>query len=105
MKQTADRTFLLRVIAAFAALYVIWGSTYFAIRVTLDSMSPAASAAARFVIAGPFLLLLARLNGHAIVPPRRELVSLAHHRLLACWSAATAWWCGRSNTWHRGSPR
>jgi hypothetical protein len=39
MNQTADRTFLLRVIAAFVALYVIWGSTYLAIRVTLDSMS------------------------------------------------------------------
>jgi len=77
MSQTADRAFLLRVIAAFAAVYVIWGSTYFAIRVTLDSMSAGASAAVRFVIAGPFLLLLARLNGHSIVPPRRELVSLA----------------------------
>jgi drug/metabolite transporter (DMT)-like permease len=74
--QTADRAFLLRVIAAFAALYVIWGSTYFAIRVTLDSMSASASAATRFVIAGPFLLLLARLNGHSMIPPRRELVSL-----------------------------
>jgi drug/metabolite transporter (DMT)-like permease len=75
-RQTADRAFLLRVIAAFAALYVIWGSTYFAIRVTLDSMSASASAASRFVIAGPLLLLLARLNGHSILPPRRELVSL-----------------------------
>jgi len=77
MNQTAERAFLLRVIAAFAALYVIWGSTYFAIRVTLDSMSASASAAARFVIAGPFLLLLAGLRGHAIIPPRRELLSLA----------------------------
>jgi len=77
MHQTTDRTFLLRVIAAFAALYIIWGSTYFAIRVTLDSMSAAASAAMRFIIAGPFLLLLARLNGYAIVPPRRDRVPLA----------------------------
>src|SRR5512139_389493 len=77
MNQTADRTFLLRVIAAFVALYVIWGSTYLAIRVTLDSMSASASAAARFVIAGPFLVLLARLKGQAIVPPRRELMSLS----------------------------
>ena len=77
MNQTAERMFLVRVIAAFAALYVIWGSTYFAIRVTLDSMSAATSASVRFVIAGPFLLLLARLNGHSIVPPRRELGSLA----------------------------
>ncbi len=77
MNQTADRTFLLRVIAAFLALYVIWGSTYLAIRVTLDSMSASASAAARFVIAGPFLLLLARVKGQGIVPPRRELVSLS----------------------------
>jgi drug/metabolite transporter (DMT)-like permease len=77
MDQTADRAFLLRVIAAFAALYIIWGSTYFAIRVTLDSMSASASAAVRFVIAGPFLLLLARLSGYSIVPPRRDLASLA----------------------------
>lgn len=77
MNQTMDRTFLLRVIAAFAALYVIWGSTYFAIRVTLDSMSAAASAAMRFIIAGPFLLLLARLNGYAIIPPRRDRAPLA----------------------------
>jgi drug/metabolite transporter (DMT)-like permease len=76
MSQTADRAFILRVLAAFVALYLIWGSTYFAIRVTLDSMSASASAAVRFVIAGPFLLLLAWLNGHAIVPARRELLSL-----------------------------
>jgi len=77
MTQTMDRGFLLRVVAAFAALYVIWGSTYFAIRVTLDSMPAAASASIRFIIAGPFLLLLARLNGHAIIPPRRDRVPLA----------------------------
>ncbi len=77
MTQTMDRAFLLRVVAAFAALYVIWGSTYFAIRVTLDSMTATASAASRFVIAGPFLLLLAWVNGHSIIPPRRDLRSLA----------------------------
>jgi len=77
MNQTTDRAFLLRVVAAFAALYVIWGSTYFAIRITLDSMSAAASAAMRFIVAGPFLLLLARLNGYAIIPPRRDRVPLA----------------------------
>jgi drug/metabolite transporter (DMT)-like permease len=77
MSQPAERVFVVRVIAAFAALYLIWGSTYFAIRVTLDSMSASASAATRFMIAGPLLLVLARLNGHAIVPPRRELLALA----------------------------
>src|SRR6266478_3351024 len=76
MSQTADRAFLLRVIAAFAAVYVIWGSTYFAIRVTLDSMPPGSSAAARFVIAGLLLLFLAWLRGQSVVPPRSELVSL-----------------------------
>jgi len=77
MTQTTDRSFLLRVIAAFAALYIIWGSTYFAIRVTLDSMSATASAAMRFLIAGPFLLLLARVNGYAIIPPRRDRMPIA----------------------------
>src|SRR5690349_7440907 len=77
MTSTADRTFLLRVTVAFAALFLIWGSTYLAIRLTLDGMPPVVSSAARFVSAGALLLLWARLSGYAIVPPRRDLLPLA----------------------------
>lgn len=36
----------------FAAIYVIWGSTYLGIRVAVETMPPFLMAAARFVIAG-----------------------------------------------------
>lgn len=39
-------------IAAFFAIYVIWGSTYLGIRVALESMPPFALAAGRFLLAG-----------------------------------------------------
>jgi drug/metabolite transporter (DMT)-like permease len=93
MNQTTDRRFFARVIAAFAALYVIWGSTYLAIRVTLDSMPPAASASARFLIAGPLLLLLTRLSGQSIRAPRRELLSfgIIGCLLLVCGNGLVVW--------------
>ncbi|QEH32945.1 putative inner membrane transporter YedA [Aquisphaera giovannonii] len=38
--------------AAFAAVYLIWGSTYFAIRIGLESMPPLLMAGSRFLVAG-----------------------------------------------------
>lgn len=48
---------------ALLALYVVWGSTYLAIRVGLDSYPPFAMAALRFGIAGALLYALLRLRG------------------------------------------
>jgi len=53
----------LRVAAAFAAVYVLWGSTYLAIRFTLESLPPFAMAASRFLIAGTLLFAWARWRG------------------------------------------
>jgi drug/metabolite transporter (DMT)-like permease len=50
-------------IAAFAALYVIWGSTYLAIRVVVASIPPLFAAGIRFVIAGVLLYLWALARG------------------------------------------
>jgi drug/metabolite transporter (DMT)-like permease len=55
----------LRVAAAFAAVYVLWGSTYLAIRFTLESLPPFAMAASRFLIAGTLLFAWARWRGAA----------------------------------------
>lgn len=44
------------IIAAFAAVYLVWGSTYLAIRWVLETMPPLLSAGVRFVIAGGVLL-------------------------------------------------
>jgi drug/metabolite transporter (DMT)-like permease len=58
-------------IAAFAAIYVIWGSTYLGIRITIETMPPFLMAAARFAIAGAILLLLMKLRGAAMPTPRQ----------------------------------
>lgn len=44
------------VILAFAAVYLIWGSTYFAIRVVVESLPPLLAAGIRFLVAGSLLL-------------------------------------------------
>lgn len=48
------------IVLAFAAVYVIWGSTYLAIRWCVESMPPLLMAGTRFLLAGIILLLLAR---------------------------------------------
>jgi drug/metabolite transporter (DMT)-like permease len=53
----------LRVMAAFAAIYVIWGSTYLGIRVAIETLPPLLMAGMRFVVAGPLLYVLARRGG------------------------------------------
>jgi drug/metabolite transporter (DMT)-like permease len=52
-----------RIIAALLAVYVFWGSTYFAMRVALDSLPPFLMAGARFVIAGVMLFAWLRFRG------------------------------------------
>src|SRR5580765_2451552 len=54
-----------RVISAFAAVYVVWGSTYLAIRYAVASMPPFLMAGSRFAISGAILYAWARLRGVA----------------------------------------
>lgn len=48
---------------AFAAIYLIWGSTYLAIRFAIETLPPFLMAGARFLVAGALLYLWARLRG------------------------------------------
>jgi drug/metabolite transporter (DMT)-like permease len=50
-------------VAAFAAVYVIWGSTYLAIRFAIETLPPFLMAGVRFVIAGGILYAVARALG------------------------------------------
>jgi drug/metabolite transporter (DMT)-like permease len=43
------------VVLAFAAIYVIWGSTYLGIRVAVETLPPFLMAASRFLVAGVLL--------------------------------------------------
>ena len=56
----------LGVIAAFAAVYVIWGSTYLAIRIAVVDLPPGLLAGVRFVLAGLILGLAAMLRGQRL---------------------------------------
>jgi drug/metabolite transporter (DMT)-like permease len=50
-------------VLAFAAVWIIWGSTYLAIAIAIQSIPPFALAAVRFILAGGALYLWARFRG------------------------------------------
>lgn len=52
-----------KLILAFALVYVIWGSTYLAIRFAIESIPPFAMLSARYMIAGTLLYTIMRLRG------------------------------------------
>ncbi|MGH7872229.1 MAG: EamA family transporter, partial [Candidatus Binatia bacterium] len=59
----APRASSLAIWSALSVVYIIWGSTYLAIRFTVETMPPFLSAAARFTISGAFLYSWRRLCG------------------------------------------
>lgn len=52
-----------RIVAAFAVIYLVWGSTYLGIRWALDSMPPFFLTGTRFLAAGLLLYVWARARG------------------------------------------
>ena len=67
---------LLPLIGALFALYIIWGSTYFAIAVGVASWPPLMMAGIRFLSAGVLLLGWLLATGHKL-PARRPLLNAA----------------------------
>lgn len=64
---------------ALGIVYVVWGSTYLAIRVAVETMPPLLMGAARFMAAGLLLYAVARARGAYSV--RR----LSRRKIAACW--------------------
>lgn len=61
--RTADeKRKLIFLIAAFAAVYLIWGSTYLAIKYAIETMPTFLMAGVRFLVAGGILYTIARLS-------------------------------------------
>jgi drug/metabolite transporter (DMT)-like permease len=74
--------------AALGVVYIVWGSTYLAIRFTVDSMPPLLSGGVRFVLAGLVLLVavLALAGRGALRMNRKQLGSgLLIGLLLPAW--------------------
>jgi drug/metabolite transporter (DMT)-like permease len=64
-----DQAVSIKVALAFAAIYLVWGSTYLAIRYAVETIPPLLTAGIRHTIAGGILLAWACLRGYR---PRGE---------------------------------
>jgi len=53
----------IRILIAFAALYLVWGSTYLGIRFAIESMPPFLMAGTRFLLAGVIMFAIAWWQG------------------------------------------
>jgi drug/metabolite transporter (DMT)-like permease len=74
----ADRHHRLRVIFAFALVYLFWGSTYLVIGIAdQQQLPPAAMCAIRFGIAGPLMLAALALTGRRVGITLPEAARLA----------------------------
>jgi drug/metabolite transporter (DMT)-like permease len=61
-----------QIVAAFAAVYVIWGSTYLAIQFAIQTLPPFLMAAVRFLVAGAIVYAWARWREGASTGTRSE---------------------------------
>jgi drug/metabolite transporter (DMT)-like permease len=64
----------LKLIIAFAAIYLVWGSTYLAILFAIETLPPFLMAGVRFLIAGGLVYAWARVHG-AARPTREQWVA------------------------------
>lgn len=62
--------------AAFAVVCIVWGTTYLAIRVAVQTIPPLLLTGARFTIAGVILFAVARWRGDALPRKRSVLAEL-----------------------------
>ena len=69
-------SFRLRLIAAFFAIYILWGTTFLAIRIAVQELPPLFAAGVRFLIAGVVLYGFMLVKGQAS-PTRTQWRNLA----------------------------
>ena len=62
---------------ALAVVYVVWGSTYFGIKVTVDTVPPLLAAGSRFLVAALLLAAILVWRGTSLRITRAELVASA----------------------------
>ena len=77
-KAAAEST-KIRMILAFFAIYVLWGTTFLAIRIAVEELPPLFAAGARFFTAGVVLYAFMRIKGEAkpTLPQWRSLTIMA----------------------------
>ncbi len=71
-------------VAAFAAIYVVWGSTYLAIRLLAETLPGLSMMAVRFLVAGALLYAWARWRGAASPTPAQWRAGALTGVLMLC---------------------
>lgn len=66
----SERTTLIQAYAAWAAVCLLWGTTYLAIRIALETVPPLLMGALRWPLAGAAILVVLRARGDRLPPPR-----------------------------------
>ena len=80
------------IILAFAAIYIVWGSTYLAILIGLNDIPPFLMSAIRFLLAGVILHIWCQLKAESL--PSREVIvknSIAGILMLVGGTVSVAW--------------
>lgn len=81
----------LKVVLAFASVYLFWGSTYLAIRVAVETMPPLLMAGTRFLLAGGLLYAWARRTSPKPEPIHWGSAAIVGGLLLLCGNGGVVW--------------
>ena len=92
MSESRTRPSTARLVAAFAAVYVLWGSTYLGIRFSIETLPPFFTQGTRFFLAGAVLYAWARWRGQP-APSRREWIgsAITGALLFVCGTGGVVW--------------
>src|ERR1700739_1946208 len=80
-RDAAAQSLKIRTILAFFAIYILWGTTFLAIRIAVEELPPLFAAGARFFIAGVLLYAFTRIKGDT-APTAKQWQSLTIMALL-----------------------
>ncbi|HSD74790.1 MAG TPA: EamA family transporter [Steroidobacteraceae bacterium] len=71
-RHSPERPHRLKLIVCFAVIYLVWGSSYLAMRIGVQHLSPTLFAGVRFMLAGALLAAFAALRGARLPQSARE---------------------------------
>lgn len=92
MSLSENKLPMARIWLALAAVYIIWGSTYLAIRFAIETLPPFGMAGARFLVAGAILYWIARAQGAALpTGPQLRSSAIIGTLLLLGGNGAVVW--------------
>ena len=89
----ANKPSRLLVVLAFAAVYIIWGSTYLGIRLAIETLPGFLMAGTRFTLAGLILLAWSRLKGERLLlsTTQWQKALIVGGLLLLCGNGGVTW--------------